>query len=539
MATEIDPKLPSCEPQANRSELLAPFYWSKYGKNFLVIAVLFVALVAYHVYTSRPTAQAFSSLFFLAILAAAFYRLALAESRRDKTEQALRRSQALLNQAQAVGKFGGWEYDVATGQVFWTEEVYRILEVGPEYDPSNVAKDIEFCAPDVRAVITRAFERAVALGEPYDLEARFTGAKGTHKWVRTSARTEIVGGKVRRVIGDIQDITDRKVAEVRSGFLANHDRLTELPNRELFYDRLSQAISRAARRKECVAVFLLDLDDFKPINDNYGHAAGDVALIMVARRLKACLRNMDTVARLGGDEFAVVLGDVENPADSKTIAEKIIKSLSEPLKLIDTGECHIGVSIGIAIFPENGSEIDKLMSAADSAMYESKARGKNTYTFSSEGTHAEAAAEPWIALDASLMVGSPEIDQQHQRIANLLNNLNTAVKYADEPAELTARLFDEMVHYVRFHFQTEERLMDRQGYPDRIAHINAHQKLLDEVMYLRTKFIQGGELVVLQSLKDWLLLHIASSDRPLAEYLANPQEKALAASTPEFSIADR
>jgi len=127
--------------------------------------------------------------------------------------------------------------------------------------------------------------------------------------------------------------------------------------------------------------------------------------------------------------------------------------------------------------------------------------------------------ELWITLDPSLLVGIPEIDQQHRRIVHILNNLNAAVKQSGESAELTARLFDEMIDYVRFHFRNEERMMQQQGYADCAEHTAAHTRLLEEVLRLRADFVSGNEFGVLQALKDWVILHISSSDVRLAAFL--------------------
>jgi diguanylate cyclase (GGDEF)-like protein/hemerythrin-like metal-binding protein len=459
-----------------------------------------------------------ASSFFLLILVAVFFRLARAESQRESTEYELKRSRELLSQAQEVGKVGGWDYDIHTRRVTWTDQVFCIHEVSQEFDPNDITQNITFFAPEDRTTLSTAFERACSLGEPFDLELQFIGANGNRKWVRTSARAEVFDGKVRRVVGDIQDITERKVSEVRIGFLATHDRLTELPNRELFYDRLSQAISRAIRRPERLGVLFVDLDDFKPINDKYGHQAGDLALIMVARRLQACVRNVDTVARLGGDEFAVVLGDIENPADARVVAEKMIASLSAPMKLQEGLECRIGASIGIATYPENGSAIDSLMHAADTAMYESKTNGKNSCTISREFAETLSIDAPFAVLDNSHLVGVALIDEQHRMMVDLLNKLNAAFRNA-QPIALTTRLFDELVNYSCFHFETENRLMELHDYPDQLAHRQAHQQLLEEAIYLRNKFIRGGEVLVTQSLKDWVNLHILRFDGALGDYL--------------------
>lgn len=135
-------------------------------------------------------------------------------TRRKKAEEALRKNEAILNQTQRISHVGGWEYDVPSGKMRFTEETYRIHEVGPEFDPSNIDANIAFYSPDEQAVIERAFKRAVESGEPYDLELRFTGAKGTPKWVRTAGQAERIDGKVVRVFGTIIDVTAKKRAEM-------------------------------------------------------------------------------------------------------------------------------------------------------------------------------------------------------------------------------------------------------------------------------------------------------------------------------------
>jgi diguanylate cyclase (GGDEF)-like protein/PAS domain S-box-containing protein/hemerythrin-like metal-binding protein len=316
----------------------------------------------------------------------------------------------------------------------------------------------------------------------------------------------------------MRDITERKQAESKISFLAYHDQLTELPNRELFYDRLSQAISQARRKHERLALLFLDLDGFKAVNDNYGHEAGDIVLKAVAMRLQACVRGVDTVARLGGDEFTIILSEMEKPTDVSSVAEKIIQKLTEPVFLYGTHKCDVGVSIGISIYPEDGYELDKLLSAADSAMYESKAIGNSSYTFFKEKMGEQSNSQSWIVLDAEHLLGVPEIDLHHQEMADRINSLNDAVKnYAS--AEVAVRLFDDMITYTRSQFEAEERLMDQHEYFDGEAHKQAHQRLLGEANYLRRQFIQGGESLVLQYIKDWLLPHILDMDKPFASYL--------------------
>ncbi len=183
------------------------------------------------------------------------------------------------------------------------------------------------------------------------------------------------------VASAIRDITDRKQAEARLLQQANYDALTGLPNRSLAVDRLSQALAHARRVRECVAVMFLDIDRFKNVNDTLGHAAGDKLLTDVAHRLRHCARTDDTVARLGGDEFLVILSGLETVASSRTVAEKIIDSMSSPFARLDGRELFLGASIGVTGFPEDGDDPDVLLRNADAAMYRAKEAGRNTFRF--------------------------------------------------------------------------------------------------------------------------------------------------------------
>lgn len=179
-----------------------------------------------------------------------------------------------------------------------------------------------------------------------------------------------------------RDITEQKKSSELIWHQANFDQLTDLPNRSLFFDRLAKELSQAKRTQKHVALLFLDIDRFKPVNDNYGHEAGDVVLKTVAQRWQACVREVDTIARLGGDEFAVIVGELDSPEGVSLVAEKLIQSLVPKILLPDGQECSVGTSVGISIYPTNATSSDVLLSTADVAMYKSKARGRNTYTFS-------------------------------------------------------------------------------------------------------------------------------------------------------------
>jgi len=187
--------------------------------------------------------------------------------------------------------------------------------------------------------------------------------------------------------GVARDITERKRAEERISFQAYHDLLTQLPNRALFKDRLSVALSQAHRSGRLVAVLFIDLDRFKWINDSLGHAEGDELLKGVAGRLHSCVRRSDTLARLGGDEFTILLPDLSDAEDAALISQKVIDELRRPLS-VGGQEVRTTASIGIALYPSDGSEAESLVKHADIAMYHVKTAGKNGYAFFSPEMNA-------------------------------------------------------------------------------------------------------------------------------------------------------
>ena len=181
--------------------------------------------------------------------------------------------------------------------------------------------------------------------------------------------------------GVARDITERKIAEDTINFQAYHDLLTNLPNRALLRDRLSLAITQAKREDEMLAVMFLDLDRFKNINDSLGHVVGDELLQQVSTRLKGCIREGDTLARFGGDEFTLLLPKIaKGNEDVSKIAEKINEVLKNPF-VVDNNELYVSASIGIAIYPRDGTDMDSLIKHADIAMYNVKDTGKNNYRF--------------------------------------------------------------------------------------------------------------------------------------------------------------
>ncbi|VAX24851.1 diguanylate cyclase/phosphodiesterase (GGDEF & EAL domains) with PAS/PAC sensor(s) [hydrothermal vent metagenome] len=194
----------------------------------------------------------------------------------------------------------------------------------------------------------------------------------------TAIRDE--GGKTTQYAAIFHDITELKRGQEEIKYQAYHDALTGLPNRLLFHDRLLQAIGHARRNESELAILFLDLDNFKKINDGLGHEVGDLMLQGVATRLISSLREEDTVSRFGGDEFTIILENFDEAEDTSLVAQKIIKSLSEPF-LYQGLKLFITTSIGITLFPEDGDSVEKLLKNADMAMYRAKEHGGNTYQF--------------------------------------------------------------------------------------------------------------------------------------------------------------
>ena len=201
-----------------------------------------------------------------------------------------------------------------------------------------------------------------------------------------------------------RDVSAARAKSLAMSHLAQHDALTDLPNRVLFNDRLTQAIALAERQGRQLAVMFVDLDHFKKINDSLGHDIGDKLLRSVAGRLKACVRGSDTISRLGGDEFVVLLSQVEHAGDAAISARKVLRELAAP-HMIDGKSLDISTSIGVSTYPIDGQDAESLMNRADNAMYEAKQRGRNNYQFFRHEMHALLAERESLEADLRCALG--------------------------------------------------------------------------------------------------------------------------------------
>lgn len=240
------------------------------------------------------------------------------------------------------------------------------------------------------AVVRRAMQDK----ESWQGEVRFRRRSGETypAWLMVSAVREGKGGEVTNHIGIAIDITDRKRSEERIQFLAHHDVLTELPNRSLCVQRLRSALGQASVTGEKVAVLFIDLDRFKAINDTLGHHVGDGLLRSVAARLTQAVRSRDTVSRLGGDEFVVVMRDVAGSDDVRQLVERRLIPLIRQSHPVQGHELNVSCSVGIAVYPDDGDDLDELMRRADAAMYEAKTTGRDMALFYSVETDQRTLA---------------------------------------------------------------------------------------------------------------------------------------------------
>lgn len=299
---------------------------------------------------------------------------------RDITER--KRTQELLseNESRLKDLFENLSSGVAVyhvspdGQDFFISDFNRAAEHIDQVQREDlIGKNVVTVFPGITTIgLLDVFRRVWTSGVAEHFPVSFYQDDRITGW-RENYVYKLPNGEIAAIYNDL---TKEKQAEEQLQHLAHYDALTGLPNRTLFSDRLQQALATAKRSDAHMALLLLDLDKFKPVNDTLGHAVGDLLLIEVGKRLQACVRESDTVSRLGGDEFVVLLPTLEAEPDAMRVAEKIRNALSQPFVLADH---HIGISasIGVAVYPQHGSDERTLTKNADTAMYVAKNAGNN------------------------------------------------------------------------------------------------------------------------------------------------------------------
>ena len=323
----------------------------------------------------------------------------------------LAQSEARLANAQRIAKLGHWEWDLATNHVQRSDEIYTIVGRTRNELLATHQAFLDVLHMDDRPLFDEAIEGALRRGQPFSMDFRVVRPDGSIRIVHQQSELEYDGaGNIRRMLGTTQDITERKRAEEQIRQLVLYDSLTGLPNRNLFKEQLTHALTRAGRSGEMLAVLLLDLNRFKRVNETLGYQFGDALLRETANRLTKTLRQADYVARhdpddavmvahQGADEFSVLLAGIDEVQDVNKVVRRILEVVSQPFDL-GGNEVVLGANIGIAIHPLDGQDAEGLQNNARTAMYYANQQGRDNYQFYNKQMNASAIEN--LALEASL-----------------------------------------------------------------------------------------------------------------------------------------
>jgi diguanylate cyclase (GGDEF)-like protein len=296
-----------------------------------------------------------------------------------------------LSNAQRIGEMGDWEWRLEEDLVLPSEQAWRLFGHDRNGSSCSVEEFFAHVHEDDRDRLLAACEAARTMGDGFSIEhrIRLPGGEVRHVHQQVEVAAHQGDGTPSRLAGAVHDLSRRKNTEEQIRRLAYYDPLTGLPNRLLFSEQLNLAIGQAERRRGSAAIMFVDLDNFKRVNDTLGHKAGDELLKIASQRLSGVLRMhgptgraegepQDSIARLGGDEFIVLLADVRTASDAALVAQRLVEGLALPVTL-GSNEVFVGGSIGVALYPQDGPDIDTLLMNADTAMYRAKAAGRGGF----------------------------------------------------------------------------------------------------------------------------------------------------------------
>jgi diguanylate cyclase (GGDEF)-like protein len=343
----------------------------------------------------------------------------------------LEKSETRLSKAQQMARLGHWEWYFVDDKIYWSDEVFMIFQLDKNLfmpDRTNVQAMIH--AED-KAFVQESFDNVVKNKTIMTIEYRIVIGTNVQRFVGQQIELiESYNHELLGLTGTIQDITERKEYENKIKRLAYYDEITGLPNRTFFLELLSSSIKLAERNSRSFAILFLDLDDFKGVNDSYGHHIGDLFLKAVSKRLLDGLRSSDIasryldhlgndtdVARLGGDEFIILLNDLTYPEDAAIAAAHIQKWINAPILLENLQICT-DCSIGIAIFPQDGKDSESLLKNADIAMYHAKKMGKGSFQFFHNSMNIKAQQRRKMEKHMYQAVENNELRLYYQPIIN-------------------------------------------------------------------------------------------------------------------------
>lgn len=363
--------------------------------------------------------------------------------RGKETADRLRSSQSLLDTAQRIAKLGHWEWNRNTGQTRWSDSCGELIPVDGFVEHGTMLSLQDYIHENDLSSVIESFDLSITDTQTYQVEFRLLIPGASERIIRMQGEPQIDEiGECLSMVGTIQDITERHNTQQQIHNLAYYDHVTGLPNRALLQERLTSVLRRSERTGGMFAVLFLDLDRFKVVNDSLGHDAGDDLLSQVSQRLSQSLRESDfvtrsansdgdalgrhTVARLGGDEFVVLLTDITKVEDAANVAQRIAKRIADSYD-IKGSVVNISTTIGISVYPADGSDAETLLKNADIAMYHAKKKGRNRFQFYSEEINLKAQER--FSLEQDLrkaiqdedfrLVYQPKIDCRTGRISGV------------------------------------------------------------------------------------------------------------------------
>ncbi len=336
-----------------------------------------------------------------------------------EVDSKLQRNEGILRRVGRIADVGGWELDLRNGQEYVSSEVFRLHGVSPipliderprrwldRYDEAN------------RRIVEHRIQEAIQTGEAQHFELLINEGGRSNIWLRHMIEPVWEGNEVVLLQGVVQDISAIRRADATIARQAMFDPVTNLPNRNLFTERLAHALQSSHRERRNLAVLFIDLDHFKNINDSLGHSAGDALLAEIGQRFRHAVRGSDTVARLGGDEFTILLDGIKGTRHCALIADNLVQSLHAPA-VIDGHQVFTTASIGVSLFPEDGRDVTTLLQHADQAMYAAKAAGRNTVRFFTESMQLEADRRHSLHTQLACALQNDELSVHYQPIIDI------------------------------------------------------------------------------------------------------------------------
>jgi diguanylate cyclase (GGDEF)-like protein/PAS domain S-box-containing protein len=394
------------------------------GSLFAAAAITIMSELCFVLYSSVTDIYSLIGHLYKIVAYLFIYRAVFASSVRQPYQQLQLAQESLADSQQVLQSI----LDNVPVRIFWRDRELRYLGANKLYlQDAGIGKVEDILGRKNSELFTDHTDKyaeddfkIMATGiSKLNYEEPILRADGTPGWLLTSKvplrnhEGEIIG-----ILGTYNDISERKQAEEMIQYQASYDLLTQLPNRRLFYDRLRQEVHKSQRSQLKLALLLLDLDNFKEVNDTLGHAVGDELLRQIAGRLSKHVRAEDVVARLGGDEFIVVIAGLPDPTPIERIAQQLINGISEPIHLQDD-TIYPTVSMGVTVYPDDSDNIDDLLKNADQAMYDAKRQGRNRYSYFTPAMQQVASRRAQLTRELREALAASQFRVVYQPIVTL------------------------------------------------------------------------------------------------------------------------